>query len=429
MLSFLMGVITLKVLVIGGGGRESAITYKLHLSKNVSEIYTDSENPYIRRKAEKIDYEDLDDLVMKAHEIGVDITVVGPENPLAEGIVDKFREKKLRIFGADKNSAKLESSKIFAREFIARNELPNHKFEIADTLEQARKKIEKFELPVVIKYGGLAFGKGVYVCFDRKDIEKAFKDIFETKKFGESTEGVVIEEYLEGFEVSLMHFYDGNVLAQMPLSHDYKKALDGDKGPNTGGMGAFSPVRLSNSDIEDLKSLSKKLGKALNRETLNYAGVLYAGLMLTKSGPKILEFNVRFGDPETECILLKLKTDFYEILENCIRGRMDPTSIVWDDRPSMCLVIASKGYPKKYEKGIELENLRELEEKYSDLNIFYSGIMETDSTFVNTGGRVLAVSGIRENKEELIQRIYSFAEELKFRIKYYRKDIGKTEKF
>ncbi|MDI3472789.1 MAG: phosphoribosylamine---glycine ligase [Thermotogaceae bacterium] len=419
----------MRVLVVGSGGRESAIVQSLYLSKDASKIFTDSENPYILKRAEKIDYIDFDGLVNEVKRLGIDITVVGPENPLAEGIVDKFREKKLKIFGADKNSARLESSKIFAREFIARNELPDHKFEVANTIEEARRKLKSFELPVVIKYDGLALGKGVYVCFSEEEVKTALNDIFEAKKFGDSVEGVVIEEYLDGFEVSLMHFYDGNVLAPMPLSHDYKKALDGDRGPNTGGMGAFSPVKLSNSDMEDLRSLSKKLEKALNREGLNYAGVLYAGLMLTRHGPKILEFNVRFGDPETECVLPKLKTDLCKVLEDCVEGRLDPSKIIWDSNYALCLVIASKGYPEKYEKGIELENLRELEEKYADLDVFYSGVKEIDGIIVNNGGRVLAVSGVNKDKQKLIEKIYSFAEELKFNIKYYRMDIGKSEKF
>lgn len=416
-------------LVIGGGGREAAIVYKLSLSEDTEKIFTDSENPYIKRIAEGLKYENFGQLVDEVKEKKVDITIVGPENPLAEGIVDKFRNNGLRIFGADKKSARLESSKIFAREFIAKYNLPNHKFAIADTAEKVKKMVRDFGFPVVIKYDGLAFGKGVYICFNKKDLEKAIEDIFVIKKFGENISGVVIEEYLEGFEVSLMHFYDGNVLAQMPLAHDYKKVFDGDRGPNTGGMGAFTPVKLSNSEISDLKELSKKLGKALDREGLNYAGVLYAGLILTKSGPKILEFNVRFGDPETECVLLNLKTDFCEIVEDCILGRMDPTKIIWNNQPAMCLVIASKGYPEKYEKGVELENLRELEEKYEDLNIFYSGVREDDGKLLNSGGRVLAISGTMKDKEKLMKKIYSFAEELKFSIKYYRKDIGKDHRF
>jgi len=414
-------VIQLRILIYGGGGREHALAWKLSQSELVEKIYLYKPNPLMKNLGNEIEAADFELLAKKAKENGIDTIVVGPELPLTEGIGNVFRRWGFKVFGPDARESKLESSKVFAREFMKRNNLPTPNFKAIVEGANPSECLNEFSPPYVIKADGLAGGKGTKIVQDIAGAISILDDYLSGRAFKGAGKTTVIEEYLEGYEISAMCLWDGNTLLPIELAHDYKRIFDNDEGENTGGMGSYSPVRLTDKEKDDIYTLFSDLEKALKKENLRYTGVLYIGLMLTNKGPFILEFNVRFGDPETQCVLPRLRTDFGKVIEYTVGKRLDELHLDWSDDPCVCLVIASDGYPQSPKTDVELliPFEKAIDEK---ILLFGAGITAKDGRLFNTGGRVLNIVAIGSDCKE---KVYSFAETIKFQTKYYRKDIGK----
>lgn len=414
----------MKVLVVGSGGREHALVWKLLQSPKVSYIYCAPGNGGIRQMAECVDIkaDDIEGLCRFAKKNRIDLTVVGPELPLSLGIVDAFEKEGLRIFGPRKDAAILESSKAFAKDFMQKYGMPTAKYKIYDDAFKAKEELDSFGLPVVIKADGLAAGKGVIIANTREEALNAIDTIMMDKHFGEAGNKVVIEEFLEGREASILAFVDGKTAVPMISAQDYKRVFDDDKGLNTGGMGAISPAPHYDEKVaaEVMEQIIKPTVEAMRKENRPYKGVLYFGLMITKDGPKVIEYNCRFGDPETEAVLLRLESDLVDIMEVVIDERLHEMDIEWSDYAAMCVVMASGGYPESFEKGYEIKGLENAEEGI----IFHAGTKYIDGKIVTNGGRVLVFAALGRTLEDARAIAYGDMEKVSFKDCHFRRDIG-----
>ena len=415
----------MKILVIGNGGREHAIIWKLKESPLVEEIYCAPGNPGIGQIAKVVDIgiDEIEKLVEFSREIKIDFTIVGPEAPLVSGIVDTFRNKGLNIIGPTKHAAELEGSKSFSKNFMQKYQIPTSMFHEVNSFEEGMEALEKYTYPVVIKADGLASGKGVIICEDRESATEALKDIMVTKVFGAAGSKAVIEEFLEGIETSILCFIDGKSIIPMVSSQDHKRAFDNDEGLNTGGMGTYSPNYAYNSAMAD-KVQSEILNptlRGIHAEGMDYRGIIFIGLMITLEGPKVLEYNVRFGDPETQVILPRLKTDLCKIFLHTLQQKLDQIDIMWKDEAAVCIVLASKGYPGNYSKGLEILISENLDE---GINIFHGGTSIKDGKLTTNGGRVLGITAMGGTVEAARKKAYNSISKVYFEGMHYRTDIG-----
>jgi len=417
----------MRVLVVGGGGREHAIIIKLKESEKVDEIYCAPGNAGISRDAKCVDIKATDILALAdfAENEKIDFTVVGMDDPLVMGIVDEFEKRGLRIFGPRKNAAIIEGSKAFSKELMKKYNIPTAKYETFDNFDDAYSYIEKSTLPIVVKADGLALGKGVLICNNIDEAKAALKQLMIDKKFGESGSKVVIEEFLTGPEVSILSFCDGTTVVPMVSAQDHKRAFDGDKGLNTGGMGTFSPSRIYTPGIagECMEKIFKPTALALRKEGREFKGIIYFGLMITKDGPKVIEYNARFGDPETQVILPRLESDLFEIFEACVDGTLDKIDIKWKNNAAACVILASGGYPESYQKGFVINGLEKCAQR-DDIYVYHAGTALKNGEFVTNGGRVLGVTGIGKNLDEAIKIAYEGVDMVKFDKMHFRRDIG-----
>ncbi len=420
----------MKVLVVGSGGREHAIVWRLKKNSNIEKIYCAPGNAGIGLDAEcvPIGAMEFDKLVDFAKKENIDFTIIGMDNPLVGGVVDVFEKEGLRVFGPRKNAAIIEGSKAFSKDLMKKYGIPTAKYESFTDYEEAKKYLDSQEMPIVIKADGLALGKGVLICMTREEAEEGLKEIMLDKKFGSAGNAVVIEEFLQGPEVSVLSFCDGKTVVPMVSAQDHKRALDGDKGLNTGGMGTFSPSVFYTEEMNEecMKTIFQPTVDAMAKEGRPFVGILYFGLMLTKDGMKVIEYNARFGDPETQVVLPRLKTDLLEIMEACVDGKLADMNIEWYDNAAVCVVLASGGYPVEYEKGFEIKGLDEIK-KYDDIVVFHAGTAEKDGKLVTNGGRVLGITGIGNDINEAIKTAYEGVEIVDFDKKHFRTDIGRKE--
>jgi len=418
----------MKLLVIGSGGREHALVWKLSLSKKVDKIYCIPGNAGIEQiaRCENIPVSDFEQLAKFVKNNKIDLTVVGPEDPLSKGIVNYFESRGLRIFGPDRNSAQFESSKIFAKEFMKKYGIPTAEFEVFDNPDSAFDYISKHSSrPLVVKADGLCAGKGVLVCDNAEEAKNAVQQIMVKKEFGSAGDKIIIEERLSGEEASLMAFCDGKTIVPMVASQDHKRVFDSDKGLNTGGMGAYAPASVVDEEIykKAKEQVFDNFLKGLKQENIKFKGIIYAGIMISDSIPKVLEFNARFGDPETQVVLPLLKNDLVEVIDAVIDGKLDTVKINWDGGSCVCVVLASGGYPGSYEKGKEISGL-ESAGKLRDTIVFHAGTKTDGSKILTNGGRVLGVTALGKGLKEAIDNTYRAVKKIKFDKMHYRKDIG-----
>ncbi len=417
----------MKVLVVGGGGREHALVWKIAQSPKVTKIFCAPGNAGISEQATivPIRANDLKGLLEFALQEEVDLTVVGPEEPLTKGIVDLFESKGLTLFGANQKAAEIEGSKAFAKEMMKKYSIPTASYGIFEDPKEAMAYIRRHGAPIVVKADGLAAGKGVIVCKTVEEAIETVSRIMVGKVFGEAGLRVVIEEYVVGEEASFIAFTDGKVILPMASSQDHKAIFDGDKGPNTGGMGAYSPAPVVTDEVHEkiLERVLRPMIQGMGEEGRPYKGVLYAGLMIHDGHPKVLEFNARFGDPETQPVLMRMKGDIVPILEACMKGKLSGHRIEWDSRASVCVVMASKGYPGDYEKGKKIHGLREVSQM-KDVHVFHAGTDIRDGQVITNGGRVLGVTGLGEDIPRAIERTYQAVKKITWDGVHYRKDIG-----
>lgn len=417
----------MKVLVIGSGGREHALVWKIGQSPKVDKIYCAPGNAGIAQQAEcvAIKADDLDGLLAFAQQNQIDLTVVGPEVPLTMGIVDKFQAQGLKIFGPSGKAAEIEGSKTFAKDLMAKYNIPTAKYGAFTDAAEAKAFLDTVGLPCVVKADGLAAGKGVLICETKAEAEEAIADILVDNKFGSAGSRVVVEEFLTGQEVSMLAFTDGKTVVPMVSSQDHKRIWDGDKGLNTGGMGAYSPAPVYTADIHEVvvPQVLEATVKAMETEGRSFSGILYAGLMLTADGPKVLEFNARFGDPETQAVLPRLKSDLVDIFLAIIDGRLNEMDIQWYEEAAVCVVMASGGYPETSEKGQVITGLAEA--AATGAIVFHAGTKENDGNIVTNGGRVLGISALGNDIAQAIANAYRGVEQIKFENMQYRTDIGK----
>lgn len=418
----------MKILVIGSGGREHALVWALARSKKVKKIYCAPGNAGTKGLAENVDIkgEDLDGLLKFVKEKKVDLTVVGPEAPLVDGIVDLFEAEGLKIFGPNKDAAQLEGSKVFTKNILKKSNIPTADFGEFDAAVDAKAYLQhNNKYPVVVKADGLAAGKGVIICKDEKEAMAAIDDIMEKKVFGDAGNRLVIEEFLEGQEASILALTDGETILTFPAAQDHKRIFDKDKGPNTGGMGAYAPAPLVTKKLEKviMEKILKPTIAGLKREGITYKGIMYAGLMMTKQGPKVLEYNVRFGDPETQVVLPLVKSDLAVLFEAVADGKLKGKKIALHKGAAVGVVLASKGYPGSYEKGKLISGLDSFA-KSKDVIVFHAGTKESSGAVVTAGGRVLNLVALGPNIRTAIKKAYANIEKVSFDGVYYRKDIG-----
>lgn len=423
----------MKILVIGSGGREHALCWKIAQSRNCEKLYCAPGNGGISEIAESVDIksDDINSLLDFAKKNKIDLTVVGPEGPLTQGIVDKFEAKGLKIFGPSKACALLEGSKVFSKELMKRCSVPTADFKVFDSSDAALKYLNTKSAPIVVKADGLCAGKGVVVCKTIEDARVAVTDMMIGRIFGSAADRIIIEDCLVGEEASIIVVSDGKNAVAMASSQDHKRIFDKDKGPNTGGMGAYSPAPVVTDKIfkEIMNKVISPVIKAFIKEGKPYKGALYAGIMITKDGPKVLEFNARFGDPETQVIMPRLKSDLVELMERSIAGKLENYTLEWDQRPCVSVVIASGGYPGDYEKGIEIKGL-EAAKELKNIFIFHAGtkagkrVSDGKNTFITTGGRVLNVTALGADIKDSIDNCYKAVEKIYFDRMHYRRDIG-----
>ncbi len=418
----------MKILVIGSGGREHAIVWKLLQSPLVSKIYCAPGNAGIGEYAEclEIKADNLSSLLEIAREKKIDCTIVGPEIPLSLGIADLFEEKGYPVFGPRRNAAEIESSKVFAKKIMNKYNIPTARSEVFDDYNKAIPYVKNHSFPLVIKADGLASGKGVIIVDSIYEAEEALTFIMKEKAFGDAGKLVLVEEYLIGEEISMLAFSDGRNIVPMVTSQDHKKIDDNDMGPNTGGMGAYSPVPFFGEEEQNaiVTKIFKPTITGLEREGRVFKGVLYAGLIITEEGPKVLEFNARFGDPETQVILPGLQTDLMEIIQATMNGSLNQIKPVWSKQSTVCVVMASKGYPGAYEQGKIITGLERLKER-KDIVAFHSGTKKDNNKIISNGGRVIGITAWADKLAEAIDKAYQGVEEIEFENSYYRKDIGR----
>ncbi len=416
----------MEVLVIGGGGREHAICYSLKKNKDISKIYCIPGNGGISDIAEcvpEIKATDLDAILqfVKSHP-DISMTVVAPDDPLALGLVDLLTENGFRAFGPTKDAARIEASKVFSKWLMKKYNIPTAEYEVFDDAKKAKEYLKTAEYPIVIKADGLALGKGVVICKDKKEAIAAVNEIMLDHKFGKSGNQIVVEEFLTGYEVSVLAFCDGKTILPMETSQDHKRALDGDKGLNTGGMGAFSPSQRF-GEIQMQKAYDEiflPTMNALNSEGITFKGVIYFGLMVSDKGVKVLEYNARFGDPETQAVLPRLENDLYELFNLTIDQKLNQVKLKWKGKQSICVVLASGGYPESYEKGYEI-SFGDIDE---DCIVFHAGTVKKDGKYYTNGGRVLGVTCMGKTLAEAREKAYRNVEKISFKDMHFRSDIG-----
>ncbi|WP_241078533.1 phosphoribosylamine--glycine ligase [Natranaerofaba carboxydovora] len=417
----------MRVLVVGSGGREHALCKKINESSKVKELFVAPGNYGIKKEASCVDIsvEDISSLVSFAKEKEIDLTIVGPEAPLALGIVDEFEKEGLKIFGPSKEAAKLESSKVFAKQVMEENDIPTARASEFTDSDEAKKFAASLVPPVAIKADGLCAGKGVVIAQSREEILQTVVGFMEEKEFGDASAKILIEEYLEGQEVSVLAFCDGENIIPMVSSQDHKPAYDGDRGPNTGGMGAYSPAPIFSDEDMDFttKNVLKPTVKAMGEKGVPFKGILYAGLIMTEQGPKVLEFNVRFGDPEAQAVIPRLKTDLVDVMIAACNGKLDSITLDWDDRPAVCVVAASGGYPGSYTKGYEIKGIDDFDDS-SDVMLFGAGVKDKEGVPVTAGGRVLGVTAMADTLADAQQKAYRRLGQIDFKDMHYRRDIG-----
>lgn len=416
----------MKILVVGGGGREHTIIWKIAQSPKVEKIYAAPGNGGISELAECVPIKatDIDAMVAFAKENAIDLVMVAPDDPLVLGMVDALEAAGIRAFGPRANAAILEGSKVFSKDLMKKYNIPTAGYEVFTNSQDAIEYVRtQNTFPAVIKAEGLALGKGVIIAQDMAEAEDGIKSIMDDKMFGESGSRVVIEEFLQGPEVSVLAFTDGKTVVPMVSAQDHKRAYDNDEGLNTGGMGTFSPSRFYTDDIAAtcMETIFKPTVAAMQKEGRPFKGVLYFGLMITQKGVKVIEYNARFGDPETQVVLPRLKTDLVDIMEAVIDERLDTLPIEWADNAAVCVVLASGGYPVKYQSGYEIQGLDNVAE---NITVFHAGTKAEDGKFLTAGGRVLGVTAVAENLDAAIRDAYAAVENISFRDMHYRKDIG-----
>ena len=418
----------MKILVVGSGGREHALCWKIAQSEKADKIYAAPGNGGMAGLADLVDIkaDDAEGLLRFAESNDIGLTVVGPEIPLVKGIVDRFRGRGLKIFGPSRDASMIEGSKIFAKEMMRRWNIPTADFEIFDDHKKAEEYIKGKHAPLVVKADGLAAGKGVTVCRTEEDALSAVREAMVERRFGRSGDRIVIEECLEGEEASIIVISDGKDAVPLATSQDHKRIFDGDKGPNTGGMGAYSPAPVVTPELERriMEEIIMPVVNGMAGDGMPYKGVLYAGIMVTEKGPKVLEFNVRFGDPETQAILPRLKSDLVGLMEGAIDGGLKGVTASWDGRSCVCVVAASGGYPGGYEKGKEITGL-ESAAGMRDVVVFHAGTERSGAKYVTAGGRVLGITGLGQTIEEAINNTYKAVSVIKFADMHYRSDIAK----
>ncbi|RJW85258.1 phosphoribosylamine--glycine ligase [Clostridiales bacterium AF36-10] len=421
----------MKVLIVGSGGREHAIAWKVAQSKKVDKIYCAPGNAGISEVAEcvPIGAMEFDKLVAFAKEKEIDLTVIGMDDPLVGGIVDVFEKEGLRVFGPRKNAAILEGSKAFSKDLMKKYNIPTAAYETFTDPEKALEYLETAKMPIVLKADGLALGKGVLICQTLEEAKEGVKTLMMDKKFGSAGDEIVIEEFMTGREVSVLSFVDGNIVKIMSSAQDHKRAKDGDQGLNTGGMGNFSPSPFYTKEVDGFckKYIYQPTVDAMKAEGRPFKGVIFFGLMLTPDGPKVLEYNARFGDPEAQVVLPRLENDIVDVFEACIDGTLDQVDLKFDnDRATVCVILASDGYPVEYKKGFPIEGLEKFKGK-DDYYVFHSGTkFNENGQIVTNGGRVLGVTATGKDLKEARKKAYEATEWISFENKYMRHDIGKA---
>ena len=417
-----------KVLIIGSGGREHALAWKLKQSKRVEKLYCAPGNAGIGQVAQRVRIkpENIRGLADFAQRQKIDLTVVGPEKPLAMGIVDEFRKRKLRIFGPDRQGAQIESSKVFAKQFMQKYHIPTAPFRVFETFAEAIGFCKTVQYPVVVKADGLAAGKGVIIVRNLDEATKAIEDIMVHKRFGNAGDRIVIESFLVGREVSVMALTDGRVIVELLPSQDHKQLHNGDRGPNTGGMGAYCPAGfVTEEEMRQVREyILQPLLSGFQAENINYRGVIYAGLMLTDSGPRVLEFNCRFGDPEIQAVLPLLQTDLYSLLRAVVDRRLSRISkLKWRRGAAVCVVMASKGYPGSYQTGKPIQGLNQA--TGNGTWVFHAGTRRDGRAWLTAGGRVLGVTAVGDNLDAALKKAYDGVRKIRFNGAVYRRDIGR----
>ena len=420
----------MKILIVGGGGREHAIAWKLAKSPKVEKLYCAPGNAGIAEVAEcvNIGVMEFDKLVMFAKEQKIDLTVVAPDDPLAAGAVDAFEKAGLRAFGPRANAAILEGSKAFSKDLMKKYGIPTAAYENFSDPKKALEYLETAKMPIVLKADGLALGKGVLICKDLEEAKAGVKTLMMDKQFGSAGDEIVIEEFMTGREVSVLSFVDGKTIKIMTSAQDHKRAKDGDQGLNTGGMGTFSPSPFYTPEVDAFckEHIYQKTVDAMRAEGREFKGIIFFGLMLTADGPKVLEYNARFGDPETQVVLPRMKNDLVDLFEACIDGTLDQINLEFEDNAAVCVVLASDGYPEHYEKGFEIRGLDAFKDK-EGYYVFHAGSKFDDQgRVVTNGGRVLGVTATGSNLKEARANAYKATEWIDFDNKYMRHDIGKA---
>lgn len=420
----------MKVLVVGGGGREHAICWKISKSSKVSKIYCAPGNAGIAEVAECVNIKamEFDKLAAFAKDNQIDLTVVGMDDPLVGGIVDVFEAEGLRVFGPRKNAAILEGSKAFSKDLMKKYHIPTAAYETFTSPEEAKKYLETSKYPIVLKADGLALGKGVLICETKEDAMAGVNELMLDKKFGSAGNTIVVEEFMTGREVSVLSFVDGNTIKIMSSAQDHKRAKDGDQGLNTGGMGNFSPSPFYTDEVDAFckKYVYQATVDAMKAEGRPFKGVIFFGLMLTPEGPKVLEYNARFGDPEAQVVLPRMKNDIIDVFEACIDGTLDQIDLQFEDNACVCVVLASAGYPLAYEKGFEITGMENFKDK-DGYYLFHAGSkFDENGKIVTNGGRVLGVTATGKTLKEARANAYEATEWVNFDNKYMRHDIGKA---
>ena len=418
----------MKVLVIGGGGREHAICWKLSKSPKVDELYCAPGNAGIAEVAKCVDIGvmDFEKMADFAKKEAFDLIVVGPDDPLAGGIVDVLEEKGLRVFGPRKNAAILEGSKAFSKDLMKKYGIPTAAYETFDTPEAALKYLETAPVPIVLKADGLALGKGVLICNTREEAKEGVKTLMLDKQFGHAGDRIVVEQFMTGREVSVLSFVDGKTIKIMTSAQDHKRAKDGDQGLNTGGMGTFSPSPFYTPEVDEFckKHIYQATVDAMKAEGREFKGIIFFGLMLTADGPKVLEYNARFGDPETQVVLPRMKNDIVDVFEACVDGTLDQIDLQFEDNAAVCVVLASDGYPEHYEKGKKITGLENFKDK-DGYYVFHAGSkFDAEGNILTNGGRVLGVTATGKDLKEARANAYKATEWIHFENKYMRHDIG-----
>ena len=419
----------MKVLIVGGGGREHAIAYCVAKSSKVEKMYCAPGNAGIAELAEcvPIGAMEFDKLVTFAKEKAIDLAIVGMDDPLVGGLIDEFEKAGIRAFGPRKNAAILEGSKAFSKDLMKKYDIPTAAYENFDNADEALAYLETAKFPIVLKADGLALGKGVLICNTLEEAKAGVKEIMLDKKFGASGNTMVVEEFMTGREVSVLSFVDGKTIKTMTSAQDHKRAKDGDQGLNTGGMGTFSPSPFYTKEVDEFcrKYVYQKTVDAMAAEGREFKGIIFFGLMLTEDGPKVLEYNARFGDPEAQVVLPRMKNDLIDVIEACIDGTLDQVDLQFEDNAAVCVVLASDGYPVAYEKGLPITGLDEFK-KHEGYYCFHAGTKFDGDQIVTNGGRVLGVTAKGATLKEARANAYKATEWVKFDNKYMRRDIGKA---